>query len=101
MRREDGEIPFGYCFAVGCIRRSPHRGLIPGIAPGPDADDEIEESVADEATVATVCILRGVITDQTADQLQKLTRLLVAYNTVLQLISSELDRIDFVSAGIC
>lgn len=117
MRREDGEIPYWLLllevyqalgqqetfenFAVDyavTYEVSPPSWEIPVLAQA-DADDEIEESVADEATVATdVCILRGVITDQTADQLQKLTQFADCHNTV-QVDISELDRIDFVSAG--
>lgn len=65
-----------------------------------EADDEIEEEVIDVADTAAgdVCFIRGVITDQVQEQLQKLSQFADHHNTV-HIDVTELDRIDFVSAG--
>ncbi len=117
MRREDGEIPYWLLLlevyqALGqqetfenlavdyavTYEVSPPSWEIPVVAQA-DADDEMEESVPEAAPdISDVCILRGVITDQTGDQLQKLTQFADCHNTV-HVDISELDRIDFVSAG--
>lgn len=117
MRREDREIPFWLLLlevyqALGeqdtfenlavdyavTYEVSPPSWETPVLAQA-DTDDEIEEPAPDTVAVVTdVCILRGVITDQSADQLQKLMQFADCHKTV-QVDIRELDRIDFVSAG--
>lgn len=62
-----------------------------------EADEEIEVDVADTAP-GDVCYMRGIITDQAQEQLQKLSQFADSHNTV-HIDVTELDRIDFVSAG--
>ena len=67
----------------------------------PGADDEIEEDIVVDvmdAAPGDVCFIRGVITDQVQEQLQKLSQFADSHNTV-HIDVTELDRIDFVSAG--
>lgn len=67
----------------------------------PGTDDEIEEDFALDASDTApgdVCFIRGVITDQAQEQLQKLSQFADSHNTV-HIDVTELDRIDFVSAG--
>jgi len=117
MRREDGEIPYWLLLlevyqALGqqetfenlavdyavTYEVSPPSWEIPVVAQA-DADDDIDESLSlVPIEVSDLCTLRGVITDQAADQLQKLTQFADCHNTV-HVDISELDRIDFVSAG--
>lgn len=63
------------------------------------AEAEEEEILPEpEAASGDVFLLRGVITDQSGEQLQKLAQFAADHRTI-HIDSSTLDRIDFVSAG--